>query len=101
VQESLVTAGGAVHRTSLLLVYAVVLLGVVAHGLGWALLRRRRGVGWVWTYWNALGGILVVGGLGAIVCGWLVLGLASVAGGALAGVGLLLLSVGLWMLVPV
>ena len=92
-------AGDAAH----LLVYfaaAVVLLGASAHALTW-LLVRRVGVQWVWGYWNRLGGALLIVGTAAMGYGWLVLGLSTAAGSLVTGLGLLLASAGLWMLVPV
>jgi hypothetical protein len=87
----------------LLVVYltaAVVLLGASAHGLTW-LLFRRRGAAWVWGYWNTLGVALLAGGTVTMLYGWLALGLSSPWGSLLTGLGLLMASAGLWMLVPV
>jgi hypothetical protein len=78
----------------------ILLIGVAAHVLAWVLTRQRT-VRWVWSYWNGLGMLLLLVGLGAIGYAWAVVGLQSSAGGALAGLGLLLLSAGLWMLIPV
>jgi hypothetical protein len=78
----------------------VLLIGVSAHALAW-LLTRRRTADWVWTYWNGLGTVILLAGLLALGYGWLVFGLGSTAGSALAGLGMLLLSAGLWMLIPV
>jgi hypothetical protein len=78
----------------------VLLIGVSAHALAW-LLTRRRTAAWVWTYWNGLGTVVLLAGLIALGYAWLVFGLGSTAGSALAGLGMLLLSAGLWMLVPV
>jgi hypothetical protein len=78
----------------------VLLVGVVAHGLAW-LLVRRRAARWVWSYWNGVGTTLTLAGLAGIGYAWIVLGFQTPAGSALAGLGLLLLSAGLWMLIPV
>jgi hypothetical protein len=84
----------------LLLVGGVVLLGAVAHTLGW-LLGRRRTARLVWRAWNLLGGLLLGVGLLGMGYAWWVLGLQSGLGSLLLGLGLLLASAGLWMLVPV
>jgi hypothetical protein len=92
-------AGEAVR----LLVYfsaAVVLLGASAHVLTW-LLVRRRAARWVWGYWNGVGALFLIAGTAAVGYGWLGLGLSTTAGSLLAGLGLLLASAGLWMLVPI
>lgn len=78
----------------------VIFVGVSAHALTW-LLMRRRAVQWVWGYWNILGGALLLSGLAAIGYAWVALGLQSIGGSALAGLGLLLASAGLWMIVPI
>jgi hypothetical protein len=78
----------------------MVFIGATAHALGW-LLTRRRAAAWVWGYWNLLGAVLLLAGLGGLGYGWFVLGLHSSAGSALAGLGLLLASAGLWMIVPI
>jgi len=98
-QGALRTLGEA---ASTLAYYAglVLFVGVTAHAVAWALTRRRT-VQWVWGYWNLLGSLLLVAGLTAIGYGWLALGLHTAAGSALAGVGLLLASAGLWMIIPV
>jgi hypothetical protein len=93
------TAGDAL-QTFVLLAGLVLLLGVVAHAVTW-LLTRRRAARWVWGYWNGLGVGLVVLGVLALAYGWLGLGLGSPGGSAVAALGLLILSAGLWMLVPV
>jgi hypothetical protein len=88
----------------LLVVYfaaAVVVLRVSAHGLTWLIFGRRGAAAWVWGYWNTLGAVLVAGGMAGMLYGWLALGLSRAWGSLLAGLGLLLASVGLWMLVPV
>ena len=84
----------------LLLVGAGVLLGAVAHTLGW-LLGRRRTAGFVWRAWNVLGVLFLAVGLVAMGYAWWGLGMQSGLGSLLLGLGLLLASVGLWMLVPV
>ena len=78
----------------------VFLLGVFAHALA-RLLVRRRTAHWVWNYWNGLGTTLMLAGLAGIGYTWIALGFQTPAGSALAGLGLLLLSAGLWMLIPV
>ena len=84
----------------LFLVGAVVLLGAVAHALGW-LLGRRRAAGFVWRAWNVLGVLLLGAGVFSMAYAWRALGLQSGLGSLLLGLGLLLASAGLWMLVPV
>jgi hypothetical protein len=84
----------------LLLVGGVVLLGAVAHALGW-LLVRRRAARLVWRAWNLLGVLLLGLGVLSMAYAWGVLGLQSGLGSLLLGLGLLLASAGLWMLVPV
>ncbi len=98
--ERLVETVGSGLRTALSLATLVVLIGVTAHVLTW-LVFRRRALTWVWGYWNVVGAALMVLGLGAIGYGWLAFGLATGAGSALVGLGLLLASAGLWMIVPV
>jgi|RhiMetdeSRZDD1v2_1073273.scaffolds.fasta_scaffold158597_3 hypothetical protein len=78
----------------------VVLVGVLSHALAWVLTRRST-ARWVWNYWNGLGGAILLGGLGTLGYAWIVFGLHTKVGSLLAGVGLLLLSAGLWMLIPV
>jgi hypothetical protein len=78
----------------------VLLIGVVSHALAWVLTRRRT-ARWVWNYWNGLGAAVFLAGLTATGYAWMVLGLQTNVGSVLAGVGLLLLSAGLWMLIPV
>jgi hypothetical protein len=87
-------------RMVLLLVGSVVLLGAVAHALGWLLVRRGTAQ-LVWRAWNVLGGLLLGVGIASMAYAWLVLGLQSGPGSLLLGLGLLLASAGLWMLVPV
>ena len=77
----------------------VVGIGALAHALGW-LVTRRGTARWVWRFWNGVGAVLFVAGLALIGYGWLGLGLGTGLGSALVGVGLLLASAGLWMLVP-
>jgi hypothetical protein len=97
--QALETAG-SFARAFLLYGSAVLLVGVLAHTLTWLFFRRGR-AGWVWGYWNVLGIVLLVAGTLAIGYGWLVVGLHTPAGSALTGLGLLLASAGLWMLIPV
>jgi hypothetical protein len=87
-------------ETVVFLLAGVVLLGAVAHVLGW-LLARRRTAQFVWRAWNVLGVLLL--GLGVVGIGyaWAALGLESSAGSLLLGLGVLLASAGIWMLVPV
>jgi hypothetical protein len=84
----------------LLLVGGVVLLGAVAHAVGW-LLGRRGAARVVWRAWNVLGVLLLGVGIVSMAYAWAVLGLQSGLGSLLLGLGLLLASAGLWMLVPV
>jgi hypothetical protein len=97
--RALQSAGHAV-ATVAYLAGLVVLIGVAAHALAWVLTRRRTAA-WVWGYWNGLGTLVLLAGVTALGYAWLVFGLGSNAGSALAGLGLLLLSAGLWMLIPV
>jgi hypothetical protein len=87
-------------ETVVFLLAGVVLLGAVAHVLGW-LLARRRTAQFVWRAWNVLGVLLL--GLGVVGIGyaWAAFGLESSAGSLLLGLGVLLASAGIWMLVPV
>jgi hypothetical protein len=87
-------------ETLVFLVGGAVLIGALAHALGW-LLTRRRTAQFVWRAWNVLGALLL--GLGILGMGyaWGALGLQSGWGSLLLGLGLLLASAGLWMLVPV
>jgi hypothetical protein len=87
-------------ETLLLMLGAVVLLGALAHALGW-LLARRRTAQVVWRAWNVLGALLLGLGVLGMAYAWGVLGLQSGWGSLLLGLGLLLASAGLWMLVPV
>jgi hypothetical protein len=98
-EQALQMAGNA---ASFLAYYAglVVLIGVVAHGLTWVITRKRT-IRWVWSYWNVVGAVLMLAGLAGIGYGWLALGLHTVPGTGVAGLGLLLLSAGLWMVIPI
>jgi hypothetical protein len=98
--ERLVQGMGEAVLLVVYFVAAVVLLGASAHGLTW-LLFRRRGAAWVWGYWNTLGAMLLASGTAGMLYGWLALGLSTTWGSLLTGLGLLLASAGLWMLVPV
>jgi hypothetical protein len=98
--SALLQSAGDVLATVASLAGLVLLIGVSAHALAW-LLTRRRAAAWVWSYWNGLGTVVLVAGLVALGYAWLVFGLGSTAGSALAGLGMLLLSAGLWMLIPV
>jgi hypothetical protein len=91
---------GSTASTIAWVVGLMVFIGATAHALGWVL-TRRRAAAWVWGYWNVLGTGLLLGGLGGLGYAWLVLGLQSSSGSALAGLGLLLASAGLWMIVPI
>jgi hypothetical protein len=84
----------------LLLVGGVVLLGAVAHALAWLLVRRRT-ARLVWRAWNVLGVLFLGLGVLGMAYAWWELGLQSGLGSVVLGVGLLLASAGLWMLVPV
>jgi hypothetical protein len=84
----------------LLLVGGVVLLGAVANALGW-LLGRRRAAGLVWRAWNLLGAVFLGVGVLGMAYAWWGLGLQTALGSLVLGLGLLLASAGLWMLVPV
>jgi hypothetical protein len=91
---------GSTVGTLAWIVGLMILVGVVAHALAWLLMRRRT-AHWVWSYWNGLGTVLTLAGLGGIGYAWAVLGFQTPVGSALAGLSLLLLSAGLWMLIPV
>jgi hypothetical protein len=99
VEHAVQVAGDA---ASFLAYYAglVVLIGVVAHGLTWVITRKRT-FHWVWNYWNAVGAALMLMGLAGIAYGGLALGVHTVPGTGMAGLGLLLLSAGLWMVIPI
>jgi hypothetical protein len=87
-------------ETVVFLLAGVVLLGAVAHVLGW-LLARRRTAQFVWRAWNVLGVLLLALGVVGIGYAWGALGLESSWGSLLLGLGVLLASAGIWMLVPV
>jgi hypothetical protein len=87
-------------RTLLTLLAAVVLLGALAHALGW-LLGRRHPARFVWRRWNGLGALLLLAGLATMAYGWASHGLGTGAGSTLVALGLLAASAGLWMLVPI
>ena len=55
----------------------------------------------VWRVWNLLGAALLALGVLGMAYAWGALGLQSGTGSLLLGLGLLLASAGLWMLVPV
>ena len=55
----------------------------------------------VWRAWNVLGALLLGLGVLGMAYAWGALGLQSGWGSLLLGLGLLLASAGLWMLVPV
>lgn len=96
----MLTSLGEFGQVLLLLVSGVVLLGAVAHALGW-LLVRRRAARLVWRAWNVLGVLFLAMGVLSMAYAWWTLGLQSSLGSLLLGLGLLLASAGLWMLVPV
>jgi hypothetical protein len=87
-------------ETLVFILGGVVLIGALAHALGW-LLARRRTAQLVWRAWNVLGALLLGLGVLGMAYAWGALGLQSGWGSLLLGLGLLLASVGLWMLVPV
>jgi hypothetical protein len=87
-------------ETLLFLLGGVVLIGALAHALGWVLARRRT-VEFVWEAWNVLGAVLLGAGILGMAYAWLALGLQSGGGSLLLGLGLLLASAGIWMLVPI
>jgi hypothetical protein len=87
-------------ETLLFLLGGAVLIGALAHVLGW-LLARRQTAQFVWRAWNALGALLLALGVLGMAYAWGALGLASGWGSLLLGLGLLLASAGIWMLVPV
>ena len=87
-------------ETLLFLLAGVVLIGAVAHLLGW-LLARRGTAQLVWRAWNVLGVLLLGLGVLGMAYAWVAFGLQSGWGSLVLGVGLLLASAGLWMLVPV
>jgi len=77
-------------------VVGLVLLVAVAHGL--ARVLTKGGLQRIWDHWNLVGAVLLIAGIGGIAVGWLLLGLQTNAGSALAGLGLLGASAGVWML---
>jgi hypothetical protein len=86
-----------------LLAYAaglILLIGAISHVLAWVLTRQRT-ARWVWRAWNVVGAGLLAAGTAAIAYGWWGYGLHTGVGSALAGLGLLLASAGLWMIVPI
>ena len=87
-------------ETLLFLLSCVVLLGALAHALGW-LLARRGTAQFVWRAWNVLGALLLGTGIVSMAYAWTALGLQSGWGSLVLGLGLLLASAGIWMLVPV
>jgi hypothetical protein len=87
-------------ETLVFLLGGVVLIGAVAQALGWWLTRRQTAQ-FVWRAWNLLGALLLGLGIVGMAYGWGALGLQSSGGSQLLGVGLLLASAGIWMLVPV
>ncbi len=76
------------------------MIGALAHVLGW-LLARRQTAQFVWRAWNVLGVLLLALGVVGIGYAWGALGLESSWGSLLLGLGVLLASAGIWMLVPV
>jgi len=87
-------------ETLLVLFGGVVLIGSLAHALGW-LLARRGAVEFVWRAWNVLGAIFLSTGIVGMAYAWVAFGLQSGWGSLLLGLGLLLASAGIWMLVPI
>jgi drug/metabolite transporter (DMT)-like permease len=78
----------------------MVLIGALAHALGW-LMARRATAQFVWRAWNVLGALLLGVGILCIAYAWAELGLQSSGGSLVLGLGVLLVSAGIWMLVPV
>jgi hypothetical protein len=87
-------------ETLLFLLGGAVLIGALAHALGWLFMRRGT-VDFVWRAWNLLGAMLLGVGIVSMAYAWGALGLQSRWGSLLLGLGLLLASAGIWMLVPV
>jgi hypothetical protein len=87
-------------ETVVFLLAGVVLIGALAHLLGW-LLARRRTAQFVWRAWNVLGILFLGLGVVGIVYAWGTLGLQSGWGSLLLGLGVLFASAGIWMLVPI
>jgi hypothetical protein len=90
----------AFGETLLFLLGGVVLIGALANMLGWVLARRGTAE-FVWRAWNVLGAGLLGVGVLAMAYAWVALGLQSGWGSLLLGLGLLLASAGIWMLVPI
>jgi len=90
----------AFGETLLFLLGGVVLIGALANMLGWVLARRGTAE-FVWRAWNVLGAGLLGVGVLAMAYVWVALGLQSGWGSLLLGLGLLLASAGIWMLVPI
>lgn len=87
-------------ETLVFILGGVVLIGALAHVLGWFLARRQT-ARFVWRAWNVLGALLLGLGVLGMAYAWGAVGLQSGWGSPLLGLGLLLASAGLWMLVPV
>ena len=87
-------------ETVVFLLAGVVLLGALAHLLGW-LLARRQTAQFVWRAWNVLGMLFLGLGVVGMVYAWGTLGLQSGWGSLLLGLGVLFASAGIWMLVPI
>ena len=87
-------------ETLLFLFGGVVLIGSLAHALGWFLARRGTAE-FVWRAWNVLGAVLLGAGILGMAYAWTALGLQSGSGSLVLGLGLLLASAGIWMLVPI
>lgn len=98
--ERLAETAGSFVGTLAVIVGLVLLLGVSSHALTWVITRRRT-LRWVWSYWNVVGSAFLAAGFAAMGYAWLVLGLKTLAGSLLAGLGMLLASAGLWMMLPV
>ena len=69
---------------------------VIAASFSGALAHVKRG-----TLDIKLGTVLLASGVAGMLYGWLALGLSTTWGSLLTGLGLLLASAGLWMLVPI
>lgn len=78
--------------------YAAALLVILAVSHGLARLLSRGGLQWLWDHWNLVGAALLVAGLAGLGGAWFLLGLTTVSGSAVAGLGVLLASAGFWML---
>lgn len=79
-------------------VYVAALLVLLAVSHGFARILNRGGLQWVWDHWNLVGAVLLVAGMAGIGGAWFLLGLTTVPGSAVAGLGVLLVSAGFWML---